>query len=31
MPSRPNFMRRRKMGIVGPVERLHAREIIARN
>ena len=31
MPNRPNFMRRRKMGIVGPVERLHAREIIARN
>ena len=30
MPNRPNFMRRRKMGIVGPVERLHAREIIAR-
>ncbi len=30
MPNRPNFMRRRKMGIVGPVEHLAAREIIAR-
>jgi len=31
MPSRPNFLRRRKTGIVGPTERLHAREIIARS
>jgi hypothetical protein len=30
MPNRPNFMRRRKMGIVGPTEILSAREIIAR-
>ena len=30
LPNRPNFMRRRKVGIVGPPERLHAREIIAR-
>ena len=30
MPNRPNFMRRRKMGIVGPTEVLSAREIIAR-
>ena len=28
---RPNFLRRRKSGTVGPIERLHAREIIARN
>ncbi|MEP1206601.1 MAG: DUF6101 family protein [Rhizobiaceae bacterium] len=30
MPDRPDFMRRRKVGVIGPVERLHAREIIAR-
>ena len=30
MPNRPNFMRRRKVGMVGPVVRLEAREIIAR-
>lgn len=30
MPNRPNFLRRRKMGKVGPVERIAAREIIAR-
>ena len=28
---RPNFLRRRKAGVVGPVRRLDAREIIARN
>lgn len=31
LSQRPNFMRRRKMGMVGPVVRLTAREIIARS
>ena len=31
MPNRPNFMRRRKMGMIGPVVRVTADEIIARN
>ena len=30
MPNRPNFMRRRKVGMVGPVVRISANEIIAR-
>ncbi len=30
MKRRPNFMRRRKVGMVGPVVRISAREIIAR-
>ncbi len=29
--QRPNFMRRRKMGMIGPVVRIKADEIIARN
>ena len=29
--NRPKFMRRRKVGMVGPIERIQAREIIARN
>lgn len=31
MPNRPNFMRRRKIGMVGPLVHLKADEIIARN
>lgn len=30
LPQRPHFMRRRKMGMVGPVVRLEPKEIIAR-
>lgn len=30
IPNRPNFMRRRKIGMVGPTVRLKAHEIIAR-
>ncbi len=30
LKNRPNFLRRRKVGMVGPVERITAREIIAR-
>ena len=31
LPNRPNFLRRRKTGSLGPVVRLQAREIIARS